>query len=351
MAKIADSKEEKVTRVPTKPSYMRKEYMSTTMLSRAIVSAKDLTERIVVDEKLFRNKETRVLMNLDSDVLNLAELGISNFDMCVMDCIYSMFVDGVREFTIEHLANSLFKREVKFENTTLVFKGAFEYMKLDADFFTPEIPEYDLNIYNFLHLTMHKLSEINAKLDCKEIVDKNGNPLIAAHALYGAFLPVKIYEYESRVKKRQSLKYKMSDISVLYEYAEAIHRIAVIPARLLQVKLPANVENAVLIREIAREIQAMKNQNNNYETRIIAYEWYRGKKRCGLFERIGLYRKESYTDSKWAKIKNQINGYVKEILEAYKQAGEISDYKPITKHRSHVGFEITLYEDKEKDDK
>lgn len=334
----------KTVKKKSKANYLRTEIINTTQVSQSLTLPEAISSDLAVYEygkNSLKNKETYTVLQLGSRALNMTDLQITPFDICILDCVYSMIVDGVEDLTIEHLANSLMKREVKFKSTAELFKGAFEYMKLDAECF-PHLSPEELDFYNFLHLTMHKLSEISIRLDCSHMKDKNGKRIFEHSVLYGALLPMEIGEYQSPVTKEQKVYYRFLKKSILYEYAEQLNRLATIPEKMLKTRLPASVDSVVLSREIAKTISLMKNRNNSYHTREIIYEWQRGNKDKGLFERIGLSKEDYPSAQKWSKVKARVHRDIGIILEDYKKQGIIADYAEIIQKRSKIGYQITL---------
>ena len=130
--------------------------------------------------------------------------------------------------------------------------------------------------------------------------------------------------------------------SILYQYAERLNRVAVVPDKMLDTGLPASVDGVVLGREIAKIITIMKNPHNHYSSRDITYEWKKGGEEKGLFARIGL-KKESYpSPQSWSRKKRQIHKMIGEILEKYKQDGIITDYHENINGKSKVGYHIDI---------
>jgi hypothetical protein len=287
------------------------------------------------------NRETYTILKLGSRILNMTDLSITPFDVCLMDCVYSMVVDGETEMTIEQLANALMKREVKFERTEENFMNTFNIMKLNAESH-PHLSPEELDFYNFLHLSMHKLANIYVRLDCSNIRAADGSKITEESAMYGHLLPLRIGESYSPVKKVQRVKYKIQSKSILYEYAEKLNRVAVIPEKMLRTGLPATVDSIVLGREIAKTIAFMKNPNNSYHSREIVYEWTRGSETGGLFERIGLHREDYATPQSWSKKKSKVHKDIGKILEKYKQDGTIAEYYELVKGKSKVGYRVKL---------
>lgn len=327
-----------------KPKYCRKELVNTTRVSQALMLPEAITSELKVyefGENTLANKETYTILNLGSRILNMTDLTITPFDICILDCVYSMVVDGETELTIEQLANALMKREVKFEHTEENFMDTFNIMKLNAESH-PHLSPEELDFYNFLHLSMHKLANIYVRLDCSNIKAPDGSKISDDIAMYGHLLPLQIGESNSPVKKVQKVKYKMLAKSILYQYAEKLNRVAVIPEKMLRTGLPATVDSVVLGREIAKAVSLMKNKNNNYHSRDIIYEWKHGREVGGLFDRIGL-RKEDYNSAQsWSRKKRKIHEDVGKILANYQKEGTIKGYAELVRGKSKVGYRIEL---------
>lgn len=320
------------------------EYINTTKVSTALTTreAKEKTVKVhEYGEKTEKNRQSFTIMSLYSRVLNMSNVVITPFDINILDCVYSMIKNGQSVFTIEQLANTLMKKEVKFDSIDVNYQDTFEAMKLTKEA-NPELSEEQLNFYNRLHLSIMKLSNVTVRLDCSRMKAPDGEKVFDRHIKYGYLLPMEIDEYESPVKKEQRIKYTMIKKSILYQYAERLNRVAVVPAKMLDTGLPASVDGVVLGREIAKIITIMKNPHNHYSSRDITYEWKKGGEEKGLFARIGL-KKESYpSPQSWSRKKRQIHKMIGEILEKYKQDGIITDYHENINGKSKVGYHIDI---------
>ena len=320
------------------------EYINTTRVSTALTTreAKEKTVKVhEYGEKTEKNRQSFTIMSLYSRVLNMSNVVITPFDINILDCVYSMIKNGRSVFTIEQLANTLMKKEVKFDSIDVNYQDTFEAMKLTKEA-NPELSEEQLNFYNRLHLSIMKLSNVTVRLDCSRMKAPDGEKVFDRHIKYGYLLPMEIDEYESPVKKEQRIKYTMIKKSILYQYAERLNRVAVVPAKMLDTGLPASVDGVVLGREIARIITLMKNPHNHYASRDITYEWKKGSEEKGLFARIGLKREQYATAQSWAKKKSKVHKEIGQILSRYQEAGIIKSYHENKKVQAKTGYHIEL---------
>ena len=320
------------------------EYINTTKVSTALTTreAKEKTVKVhEYGEKTEKNRQSFTIMSLYSRVLNMSNVVITPFDINILDCVYSMIQNGQSEFTIEQLANTLMKKEVKFDSIDVNYQDTFEAMKLTKEA-NPELSEEQLNFYNRLHLSIMKLSNVTVRLDCSRMKAPDGEKMFDRHIKYGYLLPIEIDEYESPVKKEQRIKYTMIKKSILYQYAERLNRVAVVPAKMLDTGLPASVDGVVLGREIAKIITIMKNPHNHYASRDITYEWKKYGEEKGLFARIGLKREQYATAQSWAKKKSKVHKEIGQILSRYQEAGIIKSYHENKKGQAKTGYHIEL---------
>lgn len=340
--------------VPQKAKKSKKcvgaEYTNTSQAAKALVTPEVRQQAIAIYEygkTSEEQKQSYTLMELSSKALNLSAVEITPFDMCLVDCVYTMYRkmfqadDNAFVFTIEELANTLMKKEVKFKHTEENFADTFNAMKLEAKY-NPTLSEEELDFYNRLHLSMHKMMNTVIRFDCSQIKAPDGESVFERHIVYGAMLPLEIYEHTSPVKKEQKIGYKVLGKPILFRYAERLNRIGQYPAKMLKTGLPAAVDSVVLGREIASIITLMKNPNNSYSSRDITYEWYQGRERKGLFERIGLHKESYATPQSWAKKKSKVHKNIGTILEKYKAEGTIKDYHENLDGKSKVGYHIVL---------
>lgn len=320
------------------------EYINTTKVSTALTTreAKEKTVKVhEYGEKTEKNRQSFTIMSLYSRVLNMSNVVITPFDINILDCVYSMIQNGQSVFTIEQLANTLVKKEVKFDSIDVNYQDTFEAMKLTKEA-NPELSEEQLNFYNRLHLSIMKLSNVTVRLDCSRMKAPDGEKVFDRHIKYGYLLPMEIDEYESPVKKEQRIKYTMIKKSILYQYAERLNRVAVVPAKMLDTGLPASVDSVVLGREVARIITVMKNPHNRYASRDITYEWKKYGEEKGLFARIGLKREQYATAQSWAKKKSKVHKEIGQILSRYQEEGIIKSFHENKKGQVKTGYHIEL---------
>jgi hypothetical protein len=83
----------------------------------------------------------------------------------------------------------------------------------------------------------------------------------------------------------------------------------------------------------------MKNTRNNFQNRIIKYEWANGEQ-GGFVHRIGLDKNNYTNDVQWKKRKVKLTNQIEVILNHLIELKYIKGYEHIKEGKSVVGFEI-----------
>lgn len=321
------------------PSYMQDTIVSLTKVSQALAESGPLQLKQNINEygaKTVQNEDTYTAMEICSDTLDVDKVVLGPFASCVMNCLYTMNTNGVKEFSIEQLANYLLKREVKFESLETNFQSAFDYMKIDSDGF-PEIPEDQLDFYNQLHLLMHKLAKTFIRLDCTNLRYTTGEKVPDLLVMYGPLVPLTIYEGESPVTKRKRIMYRMSDKPIVYEYAEALRRLTKIPAQALSTNLPAKPDSVVLSDMLATWVQMLKNPNNSQWSPSIKFEG-----RYGLFNILNITKEKYPARSTLSRRKQRLKKDVELILKHFMSIGLIKSLTVDKTNGVITGYTVTV---------
>ena len=161
------------------------------------------------------------------------------------------------------------------------------------------------------------------------------------------FLPVSSVEIQSG-NQTVVEGYRLLELPALYAYAERIKQMISVPIEILASTggfLPDTDEN-VILKRIAR----MKKEKATVYSRRIRYEWYdrKAQREKGMFAELG-YREEDFASrSSWLNKRAKVHKVVKQILDAFRQAGYIAGYSETREGNTITGVEILLGETTEK---
>ena len=302
-------------------SMIERNYFNNTKVMNKLTTVEDLIEEVKVAE--FGKNKRDVVTCIDFKACDGALLSspISQFEVLVMDAVYTMLLNGKGAFTPEMIANVIAGKEVGKNK-----EGSTRF---------DEIVE-----------AIDRLSTIRAKIDFSSVAKAKG--LLDAQdidtKISGYVLPVIEVEIKSRVKKIDKVIYKLDGTPILYDYAEKIGRIVSVPSSLMSI--PGAREDtlfSILKREIVKDVALMKNKKNNYRTRNISYEWIDDEdERCGLFERIGLKRENYANEGQWKKKRSKVNSMVAQVMDHLVEEKYIQGYSFNKKGNTITGVHIDL---------
>ena len=201
--------------------------------------------------------------------------------------------------------------------------------------------------------SVEKLRLILITIDCtnelraRKLIEKNET---AKYRSY--FLPVSSVEIQSG-NQTVVEGYRLLELPALYAYAERIKQMISVPIELLASTggfLPDTDENVILKRYLLKRIARMKKEKATVYSRRIRYEWYDRKtqREKGMFAELG-YREEDFASrSSWLNKRAKVHKAVKQILDAFRQAGYIAGYSETREGNAITGVEILLGETTEK---
>ena len=295
-------------------------YFNNTKVVNKISKIEDLMERVHVGE--FGKKKPDVVTCIDFKASDAALLSspISQFEIVVMDAIYTLSISGKKAFTAEMIANVIAGKEVgKDKNKSTRF--------------------------NDIVKAMERLSFIRATIDFSSMAKEKCllNAPDIETKISGYVLPIIELRIKSRVKKIDKAIYTLDGTPILYKYAESIGRIVSVPASLLAI--PGSREDilfSVLKREVIKDVALMKNKKNNYLTRTISYEWGDDGEGRGLFERIGLKREAYANEGQWRKKKSKINTMISQIMDHLVNENYIKGYNFNKRGGSITGVKVEI---------
>lgn len=304
-------------------SVVARNYFNNTKIINKISEIEDLMSKIQINE--FGKRKSDIVTYLDFNASNKALLSepISQFEVVVMDAIYTLNLNGKILFTSEMVANVIAGKEVgKDKNSSMRFKMIDE--------------------------AIMRLSCIRVSIDCSENLKKYLAKVPDLEARHNDYvLPIEFLTIKSRIKKIDKTIYHLKDVPILYLYAEAMGRIVSVPTELMSIpNTREDVLFSVLKREIVKTIAIMKNKKNNYSSRVISYEWKDGEEVRGLFDRIGIKKDDYANDSQWRKKKSKINTMIAQILDHLVNEQYIDGYDFNKKSGSITGVFIDIQDSK-----
>jgi hypothetical protein len=279
----------------------------------------NLTQTFAISE--FGKNKSNIMSYIDFSSKDLQNLDstISRFDLMIMDAVYTLLINGRQSFTPEMVANVMTGKEVgRDKNTSTKFD----------------------EIVN----AIERLSLIRITIDCTDVMREKGKISEKAKAVVSGYLmPVTGYYILSPVKKENKLAYKIDRKPVLYEYAESLGRVISVPSNVLAIEgVREDTAFTILKQEIIKEIETMKNANNNYKTRDITYEWANGSRDGGFFSRIGV-KEENYANAaQWRKKKSKINKQISIVMDHLVETNYIKGYSFNKDGGSIIGVHIEL---------
>lgn len=294
-------------------------YFNNTKIVNRIGEIEYLNPRTPVGE--FGKKQTDIIAYIDFKAVDKALLSapISQFEILVMDAIYTLSVNEESVFTTEMVANVIAGKDVGQE------RSASTRFKMIED-------------------AIERLSLIKIEIDCSgfgwEAIRSRIPDLEACYR--GYVLPVENLRVKSKIKKFDKNIYILNGTPVLYQYAEALGRVVSVPAKLLSI--PGTREDllfSILKREIVKTVAIMKNKKNNYKSRSIRYERSDGEIRS-LFDRIGLKKENYANESQWRKKKSKVNAMVSQIMDHLIEEKYIKGYSFNKDGGTIIGVSVDL---------
>ena len=368
-------------------------YVETTMLGTELMNA-TLEKPISVMELITEDGNMITNVEFNSFVLDVANIRLTPIQHCFMSVIYTMYTNGVEEFSVNQFANELARRKVKFNKDNMLtgVSAVKMLMKSNAqenidaivvnnenqdeiNHFTYDekdranrnvknnytiinetsqsvhpVSENELDLYNSIMYELTKMSLVFVTLDLEKYDIRCLKGRYRELKTSGQLLPLRIKLVEDLNTKEKKVIFKITSVPILYEYAEKAKRIAKIPNKALNVPSNRTVEDEVLTQIIGKKISRLKNRNNRYNAKNITYEYFVYEKdeytdvskrvRKGLFKDLGICREQYTTDSAWSKRKSKIHTQVGKILQNFVDTHQIKGYVEIKDGIKIIGYEI-----------
>lgn len=304
----------------------KKEYLNNSKVANYISTQNDLFSN-TMQLTTMPKKNIFVTVDLTADEnLALSNPNITQYDMAVMDAVYTMLVNGAVAFTPEMVVRIMsgnFDQDVKPQKSGAVTRS------------------------------LHKLSLIRISIDCtnelraRKKIEKDQTAKLTSY-----LMPLREIDIQSANHQTVMRGYQLIEKPVLYTYAESIKQIIDVPTELLEITdasgsghLSDTDDVIVIKRAIIRRIEQMKNEKNHMDNDTIRYERYdstTGTKK-GFFAMLGFDESNYKNASQWKKKRSSLNKIVVTILDDFAKEKYISGYEVVKEGKQKViGVKIIL---------
>lgn len=294
----------------------KKEYLNNSKIANYISSNNNLLDK-TLQLTTIPKKNIFVTVDLTTDEnLSVTNQNITQYDMAVMDSVYTLLVNGTSSFTPEMIVR--------------IMSGNFEQ---DV---TPQKA-------GSVTKSLNKLSLIRISIDCTDELRMRkqiGNNKTAQLTSY--LMPIREITIRSANHQTEMKGFQLIEKPVLYTYAENIKQIMSVPTALLEAKNKiSNTDDVIIIkRALIKRIEIMKSNKNLINSNIINYERYDSKTgdTKGFFQTLG-FNKNNY--SNWKKKKSRLHNTITSILDIFIQDNYILGYTIITEGKQKInGIQI-----------
>lgn len=294
----------------------KKEYLNNSKIANYISSNNNLLDK-TLQLTTIPKKNIFVTVDLTTDEnLSVTNQNITQYDMAVMDSVYTLLVNGTSSFTPEMIVR--------------IMSGNFEQ---DV---TPQKA-------GSVTKSLNKLSLIRISIDCTDELRMRkqiGNNKTAQLTSY--LMPIREITIRSANHQTEMKGFQLIEKPVLYTYAENIKQIMSVPTALLETKNKiSNTDDVIIIkRALIKRIEIMKSNKNLINSNIINYERYDSKTgdTKGFFQTLG-FNKNNY--SNWKKKKSRLHNTITSILDIFIQDNYILGYTIITEGKQKInGIQI-----------
>ena len=305
----------------------KKNYFNNTKVANLIQRFDDLTKDYNISELGEKHKDVTSYIVFPSNGIQDLNYSLNRFDLAVMDAIYTIYQRGKEGFTLEMVADTIFGKEIKYRKDAT--------SKLDQ-----------------ISASIDKLATIRVQIDFNQVMmtldpslrnGRESDEKADRYIIKDNLLHIREIRKVSQVKKEEKVWYVLGCKPILHEYAEKLGRIISVPTHILSISgIREDIDFALVKQEIIKEIEIMKNKNNNYVSRSISYEWEHGEKKGGLLYRLGINKNQYKNDVQWRKRKSRLNEQVRTVLDHLVEVGYITGYRFNHSGKSTTGVEIDL---------
>ncbi len=304
----------------------KKEYLNNSKVANYISTQNNLfsnTMQLITMPK----KNIFVTVDLTADKnLILSNPNITQYDMAVMDAVYTLLVNGAAAFSPEMVVRVMsgnFDQDVKPQKSGAVTRS------------------------------LHKLSLIRISIDCtnelraRKKIEKDQTAKLTSY-----LMPLREIDIQSANHQTVLKGFQLLEKPVLYTYAEAIKQIIDVPTELLEITdmsgsghLSDTDDVIVIKRAIIRRIEQMKNGKNHMDNNTIRYERYDPitMTKKGFFAILGFDESNYKNANQWKKKKSSLNKIITTILEDFTKEKYIAGYEVVKEGKQKIiGVKIIL---------
>lgn len=297
-----------------KMSRPEKEYMNISKVARFISTNTGLVDNDTT-LKLMTILGKNIIVNVDlhkNEHLRLSSPNVTQYDMAVLDAVYTLYVNNQSIFSPEMLLR--------------IMSGNFQ-----QDASPQKIGTITRSINKLRHIDIRIDYTDEARL--RKLIDKSHTAVITSY-----LLPVD--ETEIRAANGKTIHaYRLLMEPALYIYARIINQIIHVPTVLLETNgtLSDTDEVIVLKRYLIKRIEGMRNSKNKLISKKITYEWYdiKTKSRKGMFAELG-YDAKDFTESAWRNKKSKLHNIVLKLLTTYRHEGYIKSFTEVRGAKSII---------------
>lgn len=298
----------------------KKEYLNNSKVANYISTQNNLFSNTLQLTTMPR-KNIFVTVDLSADEnLALSSPNITQYDMAVMDAVYTLLVNGAVAFTPEMVVRIMsgnFEQDVKPQKSGAVTKS------------------------------LRKLSLIRISIDCtselraRKKIEKDQSVKLTSY-----LMPLREVDIRSANHQTIMKGFQLLEKPVLYTYAELVKQIIDVPTELLEINEISDTDSVIVIkRALIRRIEQMRNRKNHMDNDIIRYERYdptTGTKK-GFFVMLGFDEAKYKNANQWKKKKSSLNKIITTILAEFTKEKYIAGYEVVKEGKQKViGVKIIL---------
>lgn len=243
---------------------LSKQYMNNTKIARIISTKQILIAPTPVSLDISIKETIHNSVDLWLEPFITSEQQVSQFDMAVMDAVYTLINNGVGIVTVEYIAK--------------VLSGNMEQKVTSQK--AERIQE-----------SIHKLKNIHIRIDCsEEIASRKDFKDKVEQVIYeSCLLPVEEVHTKYQVNGKSVSGYVVLEKPALYEYAELVHQIVSVPVEWLQTQnFFYDTDEAIIIKRYTIKRIAQILNNNGLKSKKISFQWNKpGHETGGLFSELG----------------------------------------------------------------
>ena len=275
--------------------------------------------------KTLPKKNIFVTVDLTADEnLELSSQNITQYDLAVMDAVYTLMVNGATAFTPEMVARIMsgnLNQDVTPQKSGAVTKS------------------------------LRKLSVIRISIECtaelrqRKVIAEGQTARLTSY-----LMPIREIEVRSANHQAVMRGYQLIEKPVLYTYGEAVHQIIdvrtdILSAANMRGRLSDTDDVIIIKRALIRRIETLKNPKSRMTNETIRYEYSdtsTGENK-GFFTLLGFAASDYKNTRQWAKKRLALHKMITVILDDFTKADYISGYEVIKEEKQKiVGVKLRL---------